>query len=238
MQLQIARTSSVSVYKAVMVNLLASLLQSVKAHYEMTDIDLVYITSAKLTGRLQKLRKLIPGRSFDLYTKSAQTLLDQARSSMVARIDRVTNTAGSRIDMAVLADLQPDNELDIHLPAMDDFVSKISGRTRRTGVSNFRPTSKCLVCPEHELPTSFSGSGEYTYFYLATVERWVEDHLSSWTERHMSDDTSCGKLRQLLQEVSWGGCRSLRPICNAAEEIRGLMLHPSTATLVFHVPSQ
>ncbi|KAF2843898.1 hypothetical protein T440DRAFT_473824, partial [Plenodomus tracheiphilus IPT5] len=200
MQLQITRTSSVSVYKAVMVNLLARLLQSVKAHYEMTDIDLVYITSAKLTGRLQKLRKLICGRFFDLYTKSAQTLLDQARSSMVARIDRVTNSAGSCIDMAVLADLQPDNELDIHLPAMNDFVTKISGRTRQIGVSNFRPTSKCLVYPEHELPTSFSGSGEYTYFYLATVERWVEDHLSSWTERHMSDDTSCEKLRQLLQE--------------------------------------
>jgi hypothetical protein len=38
MQLQIARTSSVSVYKAVIVNLLARLLQSVKAHYEMTGM--------------------------------------------------------------------------------------------------------------------------------------------------------------------------------------------------------
>jgi hypothetical protein len=36
MKLQMTRTSFVSVYKAVMVNLLARLLQSVKAHYEMT----------------------------------------------------------------------------------------------------------------------------------------------------------------------------------------------------------
>ena len=40
------------------------------------DIDLVHITSAKLTGRLQKVRKLIPRPFFDLYTKSAQTLVD------------------------------------------------------------------------------------------------------------------------------------------------------------------
>jgi hypothetical protein len=56
---------------------------------------------------------------------------------MVARVDHVTNSAGSCIDMAVLADLEPDNELDIHLPAMNDFVTKISGRTRQTGVSDF-----------------------------------------------------------------------------------------------------
>jgi hypothetical protein len=35
MQLQIARTSSEKVYKVVMVNLIARLLQSVKVHYEL-----------------------------------------------------------------------------------------------------------------------------------------------------------------------------------------------------------
>ncbi|KAJ6191961.1 hypothetical protein J3E72DRAFT_399452 [Bipolaris maydis] len=200
MQLQIARTSSANVYKAVMVNLLARLLQSVKAHYELIDIDLMYIISAKLTGRLQKLRKLISGRSFDLYTKSAQKLLDEARLSMVARIERATNSADNNIDMAVLADLQPDNELDIHLPEVDDFITKIYRRKRQVDVSDFQPTSTCLVYLEHELPTNFSGSGEYTYFYLATVERWVEDHLSSWVERCISYDTSCEKLRRLLEE--------------------------------------
>jgi hypothetical protein len=119
---------------------------------------------------------------------------------MVARIERVTDSADNYLNMAVLANLQPNNELDIHLPALDDFITKISHRECRYGVSNFRPTSRCLVCVKHELPTNFSGSGEYTYFYLATVERWVEDHLSSWIGQHMSDDTSCEKLRQLLQE--------------------------------------
>lgn len=162
----------------------------------------MYIISAKLTGRLQKLRKLISGRSFDLYTKSAQTLLDEARLLMVTRTERVTNSVDNNIDMAVLANLQPHNELDIYLPQVDKFIAKISRRERQSDVSVFQPTSKCLVYLEHELPTNFSGSGEYTYFYLATVEKWVEDHLSSWVERRISDVISCEKLRRLLEEYS------------------------------------
>jgi hypothetical protein len=153
-----------------------------------------------LTGRLQKLRKLIPERSFGLYTKSARTLLEEARSWMIARTERLTNSVDNNIDMAVLANLQPHNELDIHLPQVDEFIAKTFRRERQSAISDFHPTSKCLVYLEHELPTNFSGSGEYTYFYLATVEKWVEDHLSSWLERHISDSTTCEQLRRLLKE--------------------------------------
>ncbi|KAL7770262.1 hypothetical protein CFE70_000195 [Pyrenophora teres f. teres 0-1] len=151
MQLQLSRTSSANVYKAVMIHLLARLLK---------NSDLLYVISAKLTGRLQKLRNLIPGSSFNLYTKSAQKLLEEVQLQMTARAKCVTNSMGN----------------------------------------NFQPTSTCLVYLEHELPTNFSGSGEYKYFYLATVEKWVEDHLSSWVDRRISVDTTCEKLRQLLEE--------------------------------------
>ncbi|KAI1674179.1 DUF3638 containing protein [Pyrenophora tritici-repentis] len=200
MQLQLARTSSGNLYKAIMVTLLVRLLESMMAHYESTDSDLLYIISAKLTGRLQKLRKLIPGSSFDLYTKSAQTLLEEARLRMTARIDRLMNSVDNDIDMAVLTNLQPRNELDIHLPQIDEFIAKIFRRARQSDVSDFQPSSKCLVYLQHELPTNFRGAGEYTYFYLATVEKWVEDHLSSWVERRISDDTTCEQLQRLLKE--------------------------------------
>lgn len=127
-------------------------------------------------------------------------LLEDARSWMIAKIRRLTNSVDNNIDMAVLASLQPRNDLDIHLPQVDEFIAKIFRRKRQSDISDFHPTSKCLVFSEHELPANFSGSGEYTYFYLATVEKWVEDHLSSWLERHISDSTTCEQLRRLLKE--------------------------------------
>lgn len=72
--------------------------------------------------------------------------------------------------MAVLASLEPHNDLDIDLPQLDGFIEKISRRKHQSATSDFHPTSKCLVLPKQELPTDFQGSGEYTYFYLAAVE--------------------------------------------------------------------
>lgn len=119
---------------------------------------------------------------------------------MTASIGRLTNSVDNNIDMAVLASLQPRNDLDIDLSQADDFITKIFRRKQQSDISDFQPTSKCLVFSEHELPINFSGSGEYTYFYLATVEKWVEDHLSSWLERHISNGTTCEQLRLLLEE--------------------------------------
>jgi hypothetical protein len=160
----------------------------------------LYVISAKLTGRLQKLRKLTSERSFGSYTKSALMLLEDTRSRMIAKIGRLTNSVDNNIDMTVLASLQPRNDLDIHLPQVDEFIAKIFRRKRQSDISDFHPTSKCPVFSEHELPTNFNGSGEYTYFYLAIVEKWVEDHLSSWLERHISDSTTCEQLWRLLKE--------------------------------------
>ena len=156
--------------------------------------------SAKLTGRLQKLRKLVPERSFILYTTSTLTLLKDVQSFLKASVERFAHGADRHIDTSVLATFHPRNELDIHLPQLDEFITGIFRRKRQTSISNFLPTTSCLVCSEHELPTDFNSSGEYTYFYLATVEKWVEDHLSSWLERHMSGGTTCEELKKLLKE--------------------------------------
>ncbi|KAJ4287163.1 hypothetical protein N0V90_012561 [Kalmusia sp. IMI 367209] len=200
MQLQFTRVSSAKVYKAVMINLLARVLQSAREHHKSIGTDVFYVISAKLTGRLQKLRKLTSECFIELYTKSALKILGDTQSSMVARIERLTNSVDNNIDMALLASLQPRNDLDIHLPQVDEFIAKIFRRKRQSEISDFHPTSKCLVFSEHELPTNFSGSGEYTYLYLATVEKWIEDHLSSWLERHISNSTTCEQLRRLLKE--------------------------------------
>jgi len=83
------------------------------------------------------------------------------------------------IDMALLVSLEPRNDLDIDLPQLDGFIKKIFRRNRQSGIPDFHPTSEYLVFSEHKLPIDFHGSGEYTYFYLAAVKKWVEDHLAS-----------------------------------------------------------
>ncbi|OAL48858.1 hypothetical protein IQ07DRAFT_681560 [Pyrenochaeta sp. DS3sAY3a] len=200
MQLQFGRISSATVYKAAMVNLLARVLQSAKVHYNSIGTDLLYTISAKLTSRLQKLRKRISERSFGLYTNYAIMVLKDAHSSMKDKIGRFTNNMDKNIYLAVLASLQPCNDLDVDIPQLDEFIAKIFRRKSQSDMSDFHPTSKCQIFSEDELPTNFSGSGEYTYFYLATVEKWVEDHLSPWLQRHISDSTTCEQLWQLLKE--------------------------------------
>ncbi|KAH8724529.1 hypothetical protein GQ44DRAFT_827220 [Phaeosphaeriaceae sp. PMI808] len=200
MQLQFARISSAELYKVAMVNVLARVLQSVEMHRDLMSTEMLYITSAKLTGRLQKLRKLIPESSISLYTRSSLILLEDAQSRTRARVERFTNRVDNDIDMGMLADVHPRNDLDIHFPGVDKFIEKISLRKRQSTTSDFEPSTKCPAFSEHTLPAKFNGSGEYAYFYLASVEKWVEDHLSSWLERHISGSTTCKRLRQLLEE--------------------------------------
>ena len=200
MQLQFTRISSEKVYKAIMVNLLGRVLQSAKVHRESIGTDLLCVVSAKLTGRLQKLRKLISERSFGLYTKSSMMILEDTRAWIIAKIGRLTDSVHNNIDMAVLASLQPHNDLDIHLPQVDEFIAKIFRRKCQSDIAGFHPTSECLEFSEHELPMNFSGSVGYMYFYLAAVEKWVEDHLSSWLDGHISKFTTCEQLRQLLKD--------------------------------------
>jgi hypothetical protein len=71
----------------------------------------MYVISAKLTDRLQKLRKLISRRSFNPYTMSAKTRLDEVRLWMVATTERVTNSVDFNTDMTALTDLQPTTSL-------------------------------------------------------------------------------------------------------------------------------
>lgn len=162
--------------------------------------DLLYVISAKLSGRPQKLRKLIPEHSFVTYTRSALVLLEDTRSWMIKKIERLTNSVDNNIDMANIASLQPGNDLDIHIPQVDEFIVQTFRRKPQIGTSDFQPTSRCLEFSKHELPSDFVGSGEYTYFYLATVEKWVDDHLSSWLEHNISNSNTCQNLCRLLKD--------------------------------------
>ncbi|RMZ68305.1 very large low complexity [Pyrenophora seminiperda CCB06] len=200
MQLQFTRYSSPEVYKAVMVNLLARVLQSARIHEEFIGTDLLYVISAKLTRRVEKLRSLVSENSFAIYTRYALELLRETRSLMKNRIQRFTDSVDKNMNMTLLASLQPCNELDIHLPQVDAFVANIFQRKRQSRETKFLPSITCLAYLEHELPTNFNRSGEYAYFYLAEVEKWVEDHLSSWMEWQIYDPTKCKQLCQLLND--------------------------------------
>lgn len=184
------RTSSISILLECSANIV----------WQPVGAEQLYVISAKLTGRLQKLRELISDRFFCLYTDNILTLLKDTRSWIERKFRHLADSADNNIDLAVLANLEPRNDLDIDLPQLDRFIEKISRRKHQSAVSDFHLTSKCLVLLEHELPTDFQGSGEYTYFYLAAVETWVEDHLPSWLERHISDNTTCEQLHRLLKE--------------------------------------
>ncbi|KAF2653745.1 hypothetical protein K491DRAFT_780118 [Lophiostoma macrostomum CBS 122681] len=200
MQLHLRRISRAELYKAVMVHILARVLYNAKLHHESIGTDMLYAISAKLAGRLQKLRKLVTDASFRVYATPVLAILKETRSLIEVEIGRHTSSCKNNIDMSVLANLQPHNDFDIGIPQLDGFIAKIRRRVRLSGLSNFQPASKGLVFSEHTLPCNFSHSGDYSYVYLAAVEKWVEDHLPSWLGEHIGDNTTCEQLRQLIED--------------------------------------
>jgi hypothetical protein len=44
-----------------------------------------------------------------------------------------------------------------------------------------------------------NATGGHAYYRLAAVEAWIEHHLESWLSRHVRADSSCGKLRVLIE---------------------------------------
>jgi hypothetical protein len=109
----------------------------------------------------------------------------------------VQNTQAN-IDVTVVQNLQPEVDLNMHLPGLDGFLAQVASRQRNASSSTFYPTSKYPVFHPAQLPSSLVGPEEYTHFRLAAFEKWVEYHLSNWIEDHLYDANACEKLRTLM----------------------------------------
>ncbi len=106
---------------------------------------------------------------------------------------------GANIDTSVLPLLHPKDDLNIPLPELDTFITKIASRQDGAPSASFQAGHSRPNIPPTELPNCPSVSGKYMYFSLMALESWVEQNLQSWVTQHLQDDDTCGKLRRLIE---------------------------------------
>ena len=101
-------------------------------------------------------------------------------------------------DFSSLASLKPLNDLDTAIPNLDRYLSQIALRTSTASTSDFTPTSVYPAFSSKELPIIVADTSEQTFFRLAAMEKWTEEHLESWIEQRYQDATVCEQLRSLV----------------------------------------
>lgn len=92
-----------------------------------------------------------------------------------------------------------ENELDLSVPVLDEFLTAVHARDHDMPLSQFRPSSEFPKFSKKQLPGSLNGPSDYTHFRLAALERWVEQHLRSWMTSYRSRETTCGHLYDLME---------------------------------------
>jgi hypothetical protein len=204
MQQQFTRFASRSLitenlYKPAMASIMAFVLNAALEHHGTIGIEFIYAVSAKLTRRLRKVKFAQPDMSRELHTSYARAALANAVDLMHEKWKIIQEQTPSSIEETIIPILQPHNDISILLPELDKFIEGISSRKKILNSVAFQPPSNFHSFSPLEIPADIAGEGEYEYFQLAATELWVEEHLSSWLDHHMEDDSTCHRLRTLMQ---------------------------------------
>lgn len=204
MQLQLSRLSNKSLaafdlFKAGMVHVLANLLDAGTAHHGSVGMNLLYTVSIKLDRRLRKLKALQTELAYSLCAKSALSSLSNANCFMETSWQRIMHDQGSSIDMAGIANLQVEHDLDLNIPKLDQLICQINARSPQPITSTFLPDFSFPEFSATELPALSNTSREASFFQLAAIEKWVQDFLSSWLDRYIGAEDSCERLGSLIE---------------------------------------
>ncbi len=161
---------------------------------------MLHAVNAKLIRRLRKFELSTQGACLQPgWTETIQTSVLDAHKIMHDHWQGLLKDTGANIDTSVLPLLHPKDDLNIPLPELDTFITKIASRQDGAPSASFQAGHSRPNIPPTELPNCPSVSGEYMYFSLMALESWVEQNLQSWVTQHLQDDDTCGKLRRLIE---------------------------------------
>jgi hypothetical protein len=206
MQLQFSRSMVISrpdesLYKPFTMFLLSMVLSLAGKLPQALDAELMWVTSAKLSRRIKK---------FEVLSQDTQSSLDwmvpiceilfRTQDMIGKSWKSILNRTNVAVNAKELNELQPEKECSVYVPGLEEFIAEIDTRQHVSSSSDFQPTIRCPEISADELPSHIEAHGEYRYFQLAAVERWVENHLGQWLNRHMGDQSAIGNLRDLIEE--------------------------------------
>ncbi|KAI3390839.1 hypothetical protein diail_8557 [Diaporthe ilicicola] len=195
LSLQRLASSDKETYKKFMVYFLAHVLEAARA--QSLDSDILHTMSAKIVRRLSKLRHSDSGP----WMAPIRRAMEQTSQLLDERWRSIRQTVETPIDLSVLSRLDPDRDVHLHLPALDDFLFSILRRTKSSDHEDVFPESQIQSLSRSSLPCITSGfSHEYKPFQLAAIESWVEMDLDAWVPDNTEGPETCDRLAEFLVE--------------------------------------
>ena len=187
-------TASAGMYKAFMVFLLARILKLSNDH--IIDSDLLRTMNAKLSQRLLKLG----AECASPWIQEIRLVMVKVQEIVEGRWQDIINQTQWNLNMSCLKSLSFPEDVNVQVPGLDDYIFAMAKRVKGTACSRFSPSSQIPTFASNDLPFGFdSVIGDYKTFAITAFESWVDSHLSSWLNLHISEETTCERLRDLIE---------------------------------------
>lgn len=171
-----------------------------KANWTDSGSEVVHIIAAKLNRRLRKFELLKQSSCLQpCWAELIQQRIVGAHTFIDQKWQALVSSKETNIDTTAIPTLRPEDDLDMFLPALNNFLASVNARKHDLASSSFKPTSERPVFSAGQLPSSLTGPEDYKYFRLAAFESWVEQHLHTWLMLHLSNEATCGQLRRLIE---------------------------------------
>lgn len=172
-----------------------------RSNWSELGTEAVHNTSSKLIRRLRKFELLKQSECLcSGWKDSIQEHLLNAHTVIKQHWQGLIHDSESNIDTEVVKSIRPNNDLDITLPELDTFLLQTRTRRHDRSASSFKPNSVFPSFPAELLPNNLDGPDGYKCFRLLAFEEWVDYHLETWISSHLTDTSTCGMIRSLIED--------------------------------------
>lgn len=193
---------SSALFKQFMALLMAQLLENaVTAGFAG---DLIFVLTAKVTRRLEKLKHKTAGQS---PTGPVMHIIRQGIQAGAQESTQQWTAIQKRKARSIrLSKLLPklDFEQDsLHtLPDLDAYIQTLSHRKQESSVGDFTTASKLTTLKPTTLPSATPKDADLDYALasLQQFETWISSNLEQWAQSNENQDEVCERLRNLLTE--------------------------------------
>lgn len=199
LQLRLARSASltgapIDLYKPFMIFFMAGILDL--SHTHTIQSDVLFCMDAKLCRRMRKL----DAEQIKPWIHTVASTMTSTHGLIERRWRDIAMQTCPNLDLRCLESLKYKDDTAIDLRNLDDHITAMIRREHTPYLSSFQPVCALPRYSDEDLPSGFSDlAKEYQTSGLAALEDWVERDLLQWLDSHISEETTCGRLRSLIE---------------------------------------
>lgn len=199
LQLRLARSSSppgppIDLFKPFMIFFMARILDLSHTHTLQSDIH--FSMNAKLFRRIHKL----DAETMKPWIHTVASTMTSTHGLLESRWQDIAMQTCPNLDLRCLESMEYKDDTATDLRNLDDHITAMMNRKHTPDLSNFQPGCALPRYSDEDLPSGFGDlAKEYQTSGLAALEDWVERKLLQWLNRHISEETTCGRLKSLIE---------------------------------------